>query len=367
MSDPATPGTETPRASAWQRLPEWLHRYRYWLAPISFGAGLASFLLIERREYLAQWVSALLIVGWLLIAAEEAAARRLRLSPAVLRFGVQAIQQETFFFCLPFFLHTTSWHTGQAAFTGAALLAGMCSMWDPLYYGRIATRPWLYLGFHAFAMFVGTLTMAPILLHLTTTQTLAVASVAIAVLAVPSLARLIDRQSQVQRLLLIAGAVALGAVAWSLRPWVPPATLWVAEALATESVNSLSRTPGVRMASVSASHVHTQGLFAYTAIHAPRGLREQVWHRWLKDGREVDRIGLDILGGRAEGYRAWSFKRGFPADPRGHWQVQVITDGGQLIGQFGFDVVGDAPALLPAPPPPPATDEPVPAPGPPTS
>src|SRR5687767_6327897 len=133
---------ETPIAtSRWQRLLEGLHRYRYALAPLSFGAGLASFLLIERREWLAQWISALLILGWLLILAEEVLARRLRLSPGVLRFGIQAVQQETFFFALPFFLHTTTWTTGQAAFTGVALLAALCSMWDPLYFGRIAKRP----------------------------------------------------------------------------------------------------------------------------------------------------------------------------------------------------------------------------------
>ncbi len=65
-------------ANRWQQLLEWLHRYRYALAPLSFSAGLASFLLIERREWLAQWISALLILGWVLIVAEEAAARPAR-------------------------------------------------------------------------------------------------------------------------------------------------------------------------------------------------------------------------------------------------------------------------------------------------
>jgi len=330
---------------------EWLHRYRYLLAPISFGAGLASFLLIERREWLAQWVSALLIVGWLLIVAEEALARRLRLSPALLRFGVQAIQQETFFFALPFFLHTTTWTTGQAGFTALALVAGLCSMWDPLYYGRIVARPWLYLAFHAFAVFVGTLTVAPILLHLTTQQTFAAAAASIALFSVPSLLHVIDRRSLAQRLLLIAGACALGGLAWSARPWVPPATLWIEESVVTDALDAQRRTPGVALQSVAPAHLHAQGLYAYTAIHAPRGLSEQVWHRWLHEGKEVDRIALDIVGGREEGYRAWSYKRGFPLDPRGDWQVEVVTDGGQLIGRFEFSVVGELPPPRTAPPP----------------
>jgi len=334
---------EAAPVNRWRRLLEWLHRYRYALAPLSFSAGLASFLLIERREGLAQLVSTMLILGWILILAEEWAAKRLRLSPAVLRFGIQAIQQETFFFTLPFFLHTTTWSTGQAVFTSAALLAGLCSMWDPLYFGRIATRPWLYLAFHALAVFIGTLTVAPILLHLTTTQTLALASGSIVVLAVPTLSRVIERERALHWVLLFGGAAALGALAWELRPWVPPATLWVQEALVTDTVDKERREPGRALASVTPAQVHAQGLYAFISIHAPRGLHEQVWHRWMQNGQEVDRIALDIFGGRAEGYRAWSYKRGFPADPRGRWRIEAITDGGQLIGRFEFSVVGELP------------------------
>lgn len=333
-----TPILPTPR---WQRLLEWLHRFRYVLAPLSFAAGLASFVLIERREWLAQWISALLIVGWLLILAEEALARRLRLSAGVLRFGIQAIQQETFFFTLPFFLHTTTWSTGQALFTGTALAAALCSMWDPLYFGRVATRPWLYLAFHAFAVFIGALTVAPVLLHVTTTQTLALASASVAVLAVPSLLNLIDRGRSLHWALAFGGALALGTLSWALRPWVPPATLWLHEARLTHEVDTAQREPGSPLASASPARLHAQGLYAFTAIRAPRGLRERVYHRWLHEGVEVDRIPLELVGGRAEGYRAWSHKRGFPADPRGDWKVQVVTEGGQLIGQLRFRVIGE--------------------------
>lgn len=346
--EPAPIESPPAKPRGWQRLPEWLHRYRYALAPLSFSAGLASFFLIQRGERLAQWISAVLILGWLLILTEESAARRLRLSPALLRFGVQAIQQETFFFVLPFFLRTTTWSTGQGWFTGGIVVAGLCSMWDPLYYGRIVVRPWLYLAFHALAAFAATLTVAPILLHLTTTQTLGIAAASVAALAVPSLLHVVDRGRPLHWVLLLGGALALGGLSWMLRPYVPPATLWVQDALVTESVDPVTREAGVQLESVSPAQLHQQGLYAYTSIRAPRGLREQVFHRWLQNGREVDRIALTIIGGRAEGYRAWSYKKGFPQDPRGDWRVQVITDGGQLIGQFDFAVVGAAPA----PPPP---------------
>jgi hypothetical protein len=53
---------------------------------------------------------------------------------------------------------------------------------------------------------------------------------------------------------------------------------------------------------------------------------------------EVDRIALDIHGGRKEGYRAWTHKQNFPPNPVGKWQVRVLTEDGQVIGVLRFKV-----------------------------
>lgn len=99
-----------------------------------------------------------------------------------------------------------------------------------------------------------------------------------------------------------------------------------------------SRTPGDSLEQVGASQLRSQGLFAYTAINAPRGLDERIYHVWMFNGKEFDRIALDIHGGRKEGYRAWTHKQNFPGDPVGHWQVKVLTEAGQMIGTLRFDV-----------------------------
>jgi hypothetical protein len=70
----------------------------------------------------------------------------------------------------------------------------------------------------------------------------------------------------------------------------------------------------------------------------PRGLRERIEHHWLHEGRRVDTIALDVRGGREAGYRAWSHKQAFPADPRGRWEVRVVTASGQLLGHVRFRV-----------------------------
>jgi hypothetical protein len=46
-----------------------------------------------------------------------------------------------------------------------------------------------------------------------------------------------------------------------------------------------------------------------------------------------------VEGGRREGFRTFSRKGSFPADPVGRWSVDVVTGSGQLIGLVPFRVV----------------------------
>ncbi len=241
-----TPGSASHLDARLQALLRVLERYRLVLAVGSFALGSASFLLVEHGEQLARWIGLLLALNWLLIVSENTIGRWLarwrwaRFSPVVLRYAMQAVHQQTFFFCLPFLLSTTTWYSGQAVFTAAAGIAALASMWDPVYYGVIAARPWRYLGFHAFAVYLAALTIPPLLWQQTTTQSLAWASAALALLSLPSLAYLIRRRAAAWHWLALLGAsLALGGAAWLLRFWVPPVTL-------ADGPNSLLWKPATR-------------------------------------------------------------------------------------------------------------------------
>ena len=81
------------------------------------------------------------------------------------------------------------------------------------------------------------------------------------------------------------------------------------------------------------------GIYAYTAIHAPRGLNERIYHQWSRNGKKLDKIALDITGGREQGYRAWSHKMNFPEEVAGDWKITVMTEANQVIGVLRFEVV----------------------------
>jgi hypothetical protein len=322
------------------------------MAVIGFTSGVASFLLVERRESYAQLIAMLMLVSWVWLILENwLRAGFLRrfgfdMPPNVMRFATQMVHQESFFFTLPFFLAVTSWGHGQAIFTGLLLLCALVSLIDPIYYKQLAPRRSLFVVFHALALFAVLLVVLPLILHLTTVQSLALALLMALLFSLPSLGQLLPSDRRWRLPLLALMLMSLAAGLWQARSWVPPATLRLIGITLSQQIDYKQRMPGASLGQIDAATLNQEGLYAWTAVRAPRGLREQIHHIWLHKGVEVDRITLDIRGGRDEGYRAWTRKLNFPADSVGRWQVRVVTDSGQLIGLTRFTVsenIGIAP------------------------
>lgn len=328
----------------WLGIVRWRH-WRWLLPSVGFCAGVASFVLVERAEWLAQWITGILLLGWALLLAESPLRSLvlrltgLDLPPVLLRYGTQALHQEALFFCIPFFLISTDWGSAQVLFTGLLFVLAVVSITDPLYFGVVGRQPWLLLGLHAFVIFTALLTALPIVLQLDTAQSLLIAAAAMSLTAVPSLVWRLPLNGWRAWSAALLLAPALGFMAWSGRAMIPPATLGLTEAYITHELDRTGRV-GEPMAAVrSAEALQAKGLFVFTAVRAPRGLHEAIYHVWLHEGREVDRIQLQIDGGREQGYRSWSHKRAFDADPRGEWEVRLETAGGQRVGRLRFRVL----------------------------
>lgn len=331
-----------------QRLIELIKRYPGVIALGGFISGIGSFILVDRQESLASWVAVLMLVSWVWLMLENTFTQlftrvfKREIPQPLLRYATQMIHQESLFFVLPFFFVTTTWNSGQLVFTGMLGAAGLVSIIDPLYYKWVAPRRWLFLALHTLTLFAAMLTALPIILHLTTAESFKLALGVAMLLSFPSLASSFPINNARRAVALVLVTLAIGGAGWWLRSWVPPATLWMTEvAISTEVQN---RTPGESLKQVSASQIRSAGLYAYTAIKAPRGLNERIYHVWQHNGKEVDRIALNINGGRKEGYRAWTHKQVFPANPVGRWQVRVLTEDGQVIGVLRFRVVDDGQA-----------------------
>jgi len=325
------------------RLGALITRWPKLMALVGFISGAASYLLVENREAFAQVIAVLMLVSWLWLVLENwlraGILRRFGfdIPPTAMRFATQMVHQESLFFALPFFLAVTNWSHGQALFTAVLMLCALISIIDPIYYNHLAPRRPLFVSFHAFALFAVLLIVLPLILYLTTEQTLALALGMALLLSLPSLSLLSHGNWRRLPMLLLVLLV-LGVGIWSVRSWIPPAALQMISIVLTLEIDQEKMVPGEALTQFDMTTLNQNGLYVWTAVRAPRGLKEQIHHVWTHEGTVVDRIHLDIQGGREAGYRAWSHKLNFGAGSAGRWQVRVITDSGQLIGLARFTV-----------------------------
>src|SRR5690606_15645313 len=96
--------------------------------------------------------------------------------------------------------------------------------------------------------------------------------------------------------------------------------------------------PGPPLRTVSAAELRERGVIAFAAIRAPAGLAQEVVFEWLHNG-ERERIAAKIHGGRGDGFRLYTRKSAFPADPTGTWTVSVLTPQEQLLERLRFSVL----------------------------
>ncbi|GAB2724083.1 DUF5924 family protein [Halomonas garicola] len=321
-----------------------------WLwPPVAFGAGLGSFFLVDRQQWLGAALALGLLMAWLLLLSESLIGRFLArrgyptLPRGISTFIAQMIHQETLFFALPFVLATTVWNSGQSLYALLVMAMAVLSIVDPLYYGVAGRYRSLYFMFHAHCVFLVMLVTLPIMLHLTTGESLKLSLAATLVVALPSFMHLLKRRSPKRWLAFISIALLLALGGFAGRIWVPPASLWLTGSAISPALDIQKRKPQGATA-LTPKALQAEGLYVYSAIRAPRGLSETITHVWYQNGERLDTIALEIAGGREKGYRAWSHKQNFPDDPRGDWRVDIMTAGGQRLGLLRFHVADD-PAL----------------------
>lgn len=326
------------------RLAALIRRHPYLHAFIGFSAGLASFVLVDRQNDSAAIIAIGMLVIWVVLILEQPIARIIKRiwgaePPRVLLyFTTQIVHQESFFFVLPFLLITTNWLSLQSGFTLLICAAALISILDPVYARYLASHRWRYLVYHALALFVVLLTVLPIVLKLTTLETYFLSTILALAFAFPSLFRLIPLRGWRGTMGLIAVTLGLGLLAWTGRHMVPPVPLWVTQATMTTALEPEDREVKNSVRTVSQQDLLRDGIYAYTAIRAPRGLHEEIHHAWSHQGTHYDRIPVEITGGRKAGYRMWTHKNNFPADPSGQWTVEIETESGQRLAVLRFMV-----------------------------
>jgi hypothetical protein len=315
---------------------------RWGISLASLVAGLAILFVFRRGVPHVEWIVGYLVVLWLLFAvltqmrARLATRGRHRVLLAA-DYTVQTLYHDVLLFVLPGYLASTTFDGPTLPFFVLLCVAAILTTIDPWYAAVVGPRPGLGRAFFAFALFAGLNVALPLL-----GVPPAWAVVGSAALAVAGLApvAIVSGAPWWRALGGVVGAGGLVAgLAWLLMPAIPPAPLHLVHPTMARDVQGLDPVAPLG-ARIAASTLTAGGLVAHTPVSAPAGLSQPILHRWRHQGRVVATVALTspVRGGRAAGFRIYSRKTDFPADPRGWWSVDVVTASGQLIGRLRFTV-----------------------------
>jgi hypothetical protein len=322
----------------------WLRRWGISFA--SLAGGLLALFVFRRGLPHVAWIIGYLLLLWLLFALltqvsqslAASARRRDRLVVTAVDYTVQTLYHGLLLFVLPAYYAAATLTSINVVFVLLLVALALLATFDPWYHAIVHPRPGLGVAFFLVATFAA-LNVAIPLLGVRPYFALLLSAWIATVASTPAVRRAFRWPWRTAFLTTAAvGVIAAGVAGLACRA-IPPAPLFVARAYVQWHIGSLeSLEPDPR--AIQADELRRRGLMAFTAIYAPAGLRQPVAHVWRQNGDIVDVITFDaVAGGRREGYRTWSRKTTFPADPLGRWTVEVMTTSGQLIGRVSFRVV----------------------------
>jgi hypothetical protein len=327
----------------WTRYPTfgWL---RTWgVSGASICSGLATLLLFRRGvEYFPMVIGYLLLlwlVGVLLAGHRQRLARQApRGVSMAIDYTVQTLLHGLLLFLLPVYYASTTLASGNVWFLLVLGAAAILTTMDPWYRAATGRFRWIESVLFGVGLFAS-LNVAFPLIGVASAMALLFSSVASVLALSPFFRRGPDAAWATALLRAGIGATVVAAGMWLIREWMPPVPLHLTRATFARTVEQLE--PVDSIVRISREELRAWGrVFAYTAVAAPVGLREPVYHVWQRYGRTVAIMpSTTVQGGRPGGFRIHSWKADLGADPTGLWQVEVRTAGGQLVGRARLWVV----------------------------
>jgi len=319
---------------------EWVERWG-----ISIGSlvlGVLTLSVFRRGTEYFPWFIGYLLLFWLAgvafaVVRQSLGAQGRRFMARALDYSVQTLFHGLLLFLLPIYYASTTLTSGNVWFlcvlAGAALITAI----DPWYRAIV-------LGFHGievllfgFGLFAS-LNVAFPLVGVPPAWALVSSGLA----SILALAPIFRRGLEASWSGAIARAglwgVAFALLLWPLREWIPPVPLHLTRAMFAKSAVRLEPVQPVSTLSVDELRAWG-GVVAYSAVAAPAGLREPIYHLWRRNGVVVEKIPLSpIKGGLRTGFRTYSRKSDFGKDPVGSWTVDVLTVTDQLLGRIRLKV-----------------------------
>lgn len=327
-TEPVPLVAEQPMRPSWQHLGERL------LPWCSLAVSIAGVALMKHDESRGGLIAIVAAVSWLAFVVValvhrprarslEGTGRFQKLMRFATTFANQSLIHYSLLFSAPFYLEACAFTPLQCVFLALFALAVVIASWDP-WCARVLLNPLLGSLLLSFASFVGWNAALP-MVGVPHRISIWLSTIVVAV-GIP-LVNVISGVVGARRAWSIAvgAATPLVLMVGGIRA-LPPAPLRVVSAQVGTGIEA--RQPiGVR----DVFPAGTEELVCWTAIRAPRGLKDDLLHVWTLDGSLIRALPLDVRGGRRAGFRTWSRLR-VGALGAGRYRCDVRTTLGQSLG-----------------------------------
>jgi Family of unknown function (DUF5924)/Protein of unknown function (DUF2914) len=254
----------------------------------------------------------------------------------VIHYFNRNFYQQILFFILPVYYSSTTLRSRNIVFVILLAASALLSTLDIVDDRHLSTRwSWAAL-FFAFNLFACVNVMLPVLWGISNLGAFYV-SAAVSFLAFATFCfRLSHLPLWKARAVITVGGLLLILFVFSGRAYIPPAPLRLLSAdFGSDFDRASLRIAGPLSAAPASEPLR---IVVLTSIYAPLGLREQVSHQWYVDDQLVTSSPFyRVTGGRRDGFRLWTGQV-FNLSSAGAIRLDVVTEGGQLIGRGSLPV-----------------------------
>jgi hypothetical protein len=321
----------------------WLRWAEKWgISAISLVLGGLTILIFRRGIEYFPWFVGYLLLFWLAgVALAEIrhllASGGRRLFAMVVDYTVQTLFHGLLLFLLPIYYASTTLMSANVWFLVALAGAALITTIDPWYREIVLRFDWIRVLLFGFGIFASLNVAFPLIRVPSSWDLLLSGFVSILALA-PIFRRGSDTPWSAALVRASLWGVAFALFVWVLREWIPPVPLHLTRATFAKSVVQLE--PVQPVAVLSTAELRAWGgVAAFSAVAAPAGLWEPIYHLWRKDGTIVEMISLSpIRGGLRAGFRTYSRKTDLGQNLAGSWTVDVLTTQDQLVGRIRLEV-----------------------------
>ena len=247
-------------------------------------------------------------------------------------FALLIALNDMLFFVIPFYFQSMTFFSRNIIVAPVIIALSITANQIYIYRRWVAGSPFVSAVFYSLTFFFALNIIFPIIFGMRNIYSIIVSGSIAATAAIayvyPHLNILKNKKNTA---VFISGIILFFMSLWFGRSFIPPSPLRLTNAAACENVFfSEPANPFT-----SASYDIGEKVYFYSAIFAPRGLREQIYHIWYYNDKIIQTVNLsEISGGRDLGYRTWSLHT--ITEGPGRYCVEVWTAGDQLLGRRNF-------------------------------